>query len=77
MPKIGNSKLFGRPNFKGGTQYTKNSTINKYKLIRIRHDFLIQCHVNSMEMKKFNYMLEIDIKRNSSQKLLGVLRGAF
>ena len=30
-----------------------------------------------MEMKKFNYMLEIDILRNSSQKFLGVLRGAF
>ena len=30
-----------------------------------------------MEMKKFNYMLEIDILRNSSQKILGVLRGAF
>ena len=30
-----------------------------------------------MEMKKFNYMLEIDILRNSSQKSLGVLRGAF
>ena len=30
-----------------------------------------------MEMKKINYMLEIDILRNSSQKILGVLRGAF
>ena len=32
-----------------------------------------------MEVKKFNYlyMLEIDILRNSSQKKLGVLRGAF
>ena len=30
-----------------------------------------------MEMKRFNYMLEIDILRNSSQKLMGVLRGAF
>ena len=29
-----------------------------------------------MEMEKFNYMLEIDILRNSSQNLLGVLRGA-
>ena len=27
--------------------------------------------------KKSNYMLEIDILRNSSQKNLGVLRGAF
>ena len=30
-----------------------------------------------MEMKKFNYMLEIDILRNSSQIFLGVLRVAF
>ena len=30
-----------------------------------------------MEMKKFNYMLEIDILRNFSQKNLGVVRGAF
>ena len=28
-------------------------------------------------MKKFNYMVEIDILRNSFQKDLGVLRGAF
>ena len=30
-----------------------------------------------MEMKKNNYMLEIDILRNSLQKSLGVLMGAF
>ena len=30
-----------------------------------------------MEMKKINYMLDIDILRNSSQIILGVLRGAF
>ena len=30
-----------------------------------------------MEMEKFNYMLEIDILRNSSQIILGVLTGAF
>ena len=30
-----------------------------------------------MEMIKFNYMLEIDILRNSSPKKVGVLRGAF
>ena len=28
-------------------------------------------------MTKFNYMLETDILRNSSLKILGVLRGAF
>ena len=30
-----------------------------------------------MEMIKFNYMLQIDILRNSSPKKVGVLRGAF
>ena len=30
-----------------------------------------------MEMIKFNYMLEIDILRNSSPRKMGVLRGAF
>ena len=30
-----------------------------------------------MEKEQFNYMLEIDILRNSSKNNLGVLRGAF
>ena len=30
-----------------------------------------------MKMIKFNYMLEIDILRNSSPKKVGVLKGAF
>ena len=30
-----------------------------------------------MEMKKIDYMLDINILRNSSPKVLGVLRGAF
>ena len=30
-----------------------------------------------MEMKKFNYMVEIDILRNSSEFILAVLKGAF
>ena len=30
-----------------------------------------------MEVKRFNYLLEIDILRNSSQKVFGVLRCAF
>ena len=38
---------------------------------------LIKCHRNYMEMKKCNYMPEINILRNSSQKVLGALRGAF
>ena len=77
MPKIGNCKIFGRPNFQGGPQYSQISTINMYEFVKIRHDVLIQRHGNYMEMRKFNYMLEIEILRNSSQKLLGVVRGAF
>ena len=41
------------------------------------YNILIQYHGNYMEMKIFNYMLEIDILRNFSQNFLGVLRGAF
>ena len=48
-----------------------------YKFIKIRHDILIQRHGNEMEMKIFNYVLEINILRNSSQNDLGVLRAAF
>ena len=48
-----------------------------YKFIKIRLDILIQCHGNYMEMKFFYHMLEIEISRNSVQKYLGVLRGAF
>ena len=35
----------------------------------------IQCHAIYVIMKKFYYMLETDILRNSSQKDLSVLRG--
>ena len=77
MPKIGNCEIFGRPNLLGEPQYTQILTINMYKFIKIRHDILIQCHGNYMGMKKINYMLEIDILRNSSQIVLGVLKGAF
>ena len=47
-----------------------------YEFIKIRHNILIQCNGNYMEMKKFNCMLEIDILRNFSQKN-GCLRVAF
>ena len=40
-------------------------------LIEIRHNILIQCHGNYIEVNKFNYMLEIDILRNFSQKDFG------
>ena len=48
-----------------------------YKFIKIRHDIIKQRHGNYKEMKKFNYKLEIEIFRNSTQKNLGVLRGSF
>ena len=67
MPKIGSCKIFGRPNFKGGSQHTHISTINMYRFIKIRHDIIKQCHGNYRELKKFNYKLEIDIFRNSAQ----------
>ena len=48
-----------------------------YKFIKIIHDIIKQCHGNYKEMKNFNYKLEIEIFRNSTQKNLGVLRGSF
>ena len=77
MPKIVSCKIFGRPNFYGGSQYTHISTIDMYTYIKIRHHIIKQYHGNYKEMKKFNYKLEIGIFRNSSQKYLGVLRGSF
>ena len=46
-------------------------------LIEIRHNILIQCRGIYIGVKKFNYMLKIDISKNYHQKLLGVLRGDF
>ena len=63
--------------FKGDDNIHRFKTINMYEFIKIRHNVLIQCHWNYMERKTFNYMLEIDILRNNSEKHLGVLRGAF
>ena len=40
-----------------------------FKFIKIRHDIIKQCHGNYKEMKKFNYKLEIEIFRNSTQKI--------
>ena len=49
-------KIYGRPNFEGGQQYTQ---ISMYEYIKIGHNILIQCHGKYMEMKmkKFNHML--------------------
>ena len=44
-----------------------------YKFIKIRHDIIKQCHGNYKEMKRFNYKLEIEIFRNSTQNNLSVL----
>ena len=71
------SVFWGVQIFKGGSQYTQISTMNMYKFIKIRHDIIKQCHGNYMEMKKFNYKLEIEIFRNFTLKELGVLRGSF
>ena len=51
--------------------------MNMYKFIKIRHDIISQCHGNYKEMKKFNYKLEIEIFRNSTQKYVGVPEGFF
>ena len=77
MPKIGKCEFLGPPKFLGGPEFTQISTINMNEFITKRRNILIQCHGNYMELKIFNYMLEIDIIRISSQNLLGVLRGAF
>ena len=77
MPKIGSCKILGCPIFYGGSQYTHISIINICKFIKIRHDVIKQCRGNCKEMKKFNYKLEIEIFRNSTQNNLGVLRGSF
>ena len=48
-----------------------------YKLIKIRHHTIKQCHGNYKEMKTLSYELEIEIFRNSTLKNLGVRRGSF
>ena len=41
--------------------------MNMYFLIEIRHNILVQCHGNYIEVRKCNYMLEVDILRKNSQ----------
>ena len=60
-PKLATVKFCGVQIFKGD-----------HNILRF-HDILIQCHGNYMEMKQFNYMLEINILTNSSQRYLGVM----
>ena len=44
---------------------------HKHIFIKIRHDIIKQCHRIFKEIKKFNYNLEIEISRNSTQKKFG------
>ena len=39
--------------------------------IEIRHLILIKCHVNNIEVKKFNYIPKIEFLTKSSPKSLG------
>ena len=68
------NRNFGHPYFYGGQYILKILTIKMCKYIKIRHNIVLQCHGNYMEMKKFNYIREIDIFINSSQ-FLGVSWG--
>ena len=77
MSNIDNFEILGRPIFQGRLQCTKMTIINMYLLIEIGHNFHIKCHGDHIEMKKENYMLEIDPYRNSSRKNLGVPKGHF
>ena len=81
-PKLAIVKFLGVQISKGYHNILMNiSTININEFIKTRHNgysIHIQYHGNHMEGKKFNYMLEINILRNSSQIFLGVLSpGAF
>ena len=62
-------KFMGVQIFKGDQNILIFETINIYKFIKIRHDTIKQCHGNYKEMKKFKYKLEIEIFRNSTQKI--------
>ena len=48
-----------------------------FKFIKIRHDISKQYHGNYKEIKKIQYKLGIEIFRNSTLKILDVLRGSF
>ena len=50
-PKLVVVKVFGRPTFQGRPPYLQISTMNMYLLIEIRHDILIQCHENYIEVE--------------------------
>ena len=51
--------------------------MNMYLHMEIRHNSRMQYPWNYVKFKIFNYVLAIDILKNSSQNLLGLLRGDF
>ena len=75
MPKIGICNFLGVQFFKGNpnilTDY--NHVLSYLKKVYYPYTMPWEC----IEMTKFNYMLEIDISRNSSQENLGSLKGVF
>ena len=78
VPQIGNWKIsWVAYFFQGSWENSMKTTIHMYLLIEIRHDILVQCYGYYIEMKKFNFMLVINILRNSSQDNLVVLRFNF
>ena len=60
MPKIGICKILGNLVFQGRPQYTQITTINMYFLNEVLPYIRIQSHGNYIEVKKINFMLEID-----------------
>ena len=64
MAEVGNCKILGRPIFQGKIQHAQITTINMCLHIEIMLYILIQSHQKYIEVKKFNYVLEIGILRN-------------
>ena len=76
MPKIGNCKISGHSIFQGRPQYTQDFNHKHVLTNEIRHNILTLYNVKGIILRRNNnYMLEIDILRNDSQKHLSVLRG--
>ena len=54
MPKIGISKILGRPIFQEESQYTQITTINMYLPSEVLHNILIHCHGFYIEVEKIS-----------------------
>ena len=52
VPKFVSCKILGYPSFQERPQYTQITTVNMYLLIEIRHNCLIQCRGNHIEVAK-------------------------